>query len=93
MANHKGNYETYIDPEYGNVEEVDEGKITENFQFFLAQALAVVPNEGGPKSAYNYNAHMGQFVRYLDAAKEEYRKALLAFHGTQGHGKRKIEMI
>ena len=91
MTSHKANFENYIDPNYGHVTEVDIEKITKEFQTFLSTSFTRVPDVGTPKSPYNYNAHMGQFVRFLDAAKDEYIKGVLAFHGTQGHGKRKIE--
>ena len=50
--------------------------------------------DNGNKSianAYAFNAHLGQAMRYFDAAKDEFVKAVLAAHCKKGERKRERE--
>lgn len=80
MAAHKRNFLKYIDPGYETVEKVKVATWRAEFQKFMDTCMAEIPNEGEPKDAYAYNSHLGQFTRSLDNAKDEFIKALLAYH-------------
>ena len=87
------NYRNYIEPNY----KFGQGyrKPDEIRQEFNEFANALIEKDFGeaikagvePKNAYNFNSHMGQALRYLDAAKDECVKAVLAFHAEKDTGK------
>ena len=84
MAQHKRNFLQFIEPEYEYAKEVNPAAFRVKFQKFMNECLEEIPDDGSPKNGYAYNAHMGNFARLLDSAKDELVKAVLAFHATKG---------
>jgi hypothetical protein len=92
MASHKRNHYNFLDPDYQDSSKVNAAEERKVFNDFLNAMLDRIPNEGEPKSSYLYNSHMGNFVRLLDNAKDEYVKAKLAYHCHMGDsGKTDVE--
>jgi hypothetical protein len=80
------NYRDYIDPSYERTGKYKVETNRANFNAFLNQLLELAFPDAAtekPKNAYNFNAHMGAFVRALDTAKDEFFKASLAYHDTK----------
>ena len=83
---HKVNYQSFINPNYAKVNEVNGWEIAKEFQAFEDRCLEQIPDEGAPKSSYLYNSHMGAFARSLDEAKDHFVKAKLAFFAEVNSG-------
>lgn len=93
------NFVDYIDPNYASTTRVNVADIRKEFNNFsnslLRGAIGGEDPTIRPSNPYTYNAHMGQFIRYFDAAKvrvyckyfeqtkDEYVKALLAFYAKK----------
>jgi len=79
------NLVNYINPNYANCEAVNPGEIAKTFNSFVNTLLikGIPSTAENPKNAYDFNAHMGQFVRHMDAALNEYTKGLLAFYAEK----------
>ena len=84
MAQHKRNFIQFIEPEYAHVEKVDPAAFRAKFQKFMNECLEEIPDNGAPLDGYGYNAHMGNFARLLDSAKDEFVKASFAFYAMKG---------
>jgi len=76
--------ENYIEPDYEvgtDYRDPREIRIAFN-EFFEDMKTEDFGDENNramiPKNGYAFNAHLGQAARYLDAAKDEYAKAVLA---------------
>ena len=76
LAAHKRNFDNYIARGVGPTEM--QSSATKQFNQLAQDCLHALPDEA-PVDGYAYNAHMGEFVRALDYAKDEYTKACCAF--------------
>jgi hypothetical protein len=72
----------YIDPKYPAPEQFSVICVRGEFNKFCNKMIKDVTNSetDAPKNPYAFNTHFGQFKRALDNAKDEYIKALFAFH-------------
>ena len=73
----------YIEPAYAVSDGYrSPGKIRQEFDDFFERIKTVdfppEKTDAPPKFPYAFSAHIGQAARYLDAAKDEYVKAVLA---------------
>lgn len=80
------NYEDYISPQYTNTDNHRSLQTIKNeFNSFSNGVISKDFSEGTkktvePKHPYQFAGHLGSFLRYLDAAADEYAKALAAFY-------------
>lgn len=74
----------YIDPNYEKCDKFDVVAIRKLFNDFSNHLLGLLHKEGkmDPNNPYFFNSHSGQYERYLDAAKDEFIKAMFAMHAT-----------
>lgn len=89
-------YKNYIEPNYKI--ETDKYRtpsaIRDEFNNF---SNAIIEKDFGaaqsqqldPNNPYHFEAHMGQYLRYLDAAKDEYCKAVLGFYASKAEQEKK----
>lgn len=80
MSAHKRNFVKYIASQRAESDHVDREREAGVFQALIDNCLAQLADDATPADGYAYNAHMGAMVRALDTAKEEWIKALHAFH-------------
>jgi hypothetical protein len=90
MAQHKKNFVNFIyDKQQSEsdkiVNDID-AEVSQTFQLVLDKCLESIPDNGAPADPYKYHAHMGEFVRTLDHAKDAYVKALHAFTHARNTG-------
>lgn len=88
---HKRNAWQYIEAGYGPSSVVKAPEIRAVFQEVLDKCLAKIPDEGEPADGFMYNAHLLDFIRELDKAKDAFCKTLLAFHGKRAFLKAESE--
>jgi hypothetical protein len=72
-------YVNYIDPESKRLDVEKEKEITAKFSEFLGQQAEYFLENRQVKVGYNFNSHMGAFIRLLDEARYEYIQARSCF--------------
>jgi hypothetical protein len=87
IQQHKSNFDSFINPNYAKVDQVNGWEIAKQFQAFQDECIKGIPDEGVPADGYMYNSHMGNFVRSLDEAKDHFVKAKSAFYAKRNSAK------
>lgn len=83
------NYRNYIEPNYKFGPGYREpAEIGDEFNSFSNSIIdkdfgEAIKTHANPKNSYNFSSHMGQAMRYIDAAKDEYIKAVFAFYAEK----------